>query len=334
MKIFFHPTTFRHQPGLEYFNAEPQPHADSIARANSINRALRAWSEADFVVSKPVSLSSLQTIHTADYLAFLARIARHAQRIYPSVFHTGSLPRSVQARYPLQILAGDFVTDTYTPLHALAVEAAVASAGCARAAAAAVAAGERVAYAFCRPPGHHALSDRAGGYCYVNNAAVAAQTLAARGKKVAIVDFDYHHGNGTQDIFYTRRDVLFVSLHARPEKAFPHFSGFASEQGAGRGRDFTHNVPLPLGMRDAQYAAQLRRTLRRVRAFAPDYLVLSAGFDIHRSDPLGKFRLSDAAIRGIGREIAAMAVPTVIVQEGGYNPKTIGNLVRMFLEQW
>jgi len=189
--------------------------------------------------------------------------------------------------------------------------------------------GQPLAYALCRPPGHHAGTDLYGGYCYLNNAAIAAQHLAgglerAERHRVAILDIDFHHGNGTQQIFYEREDVLFVSIHADPAREYPFFAGYADERGAGAGLGYTLNYPLEAGVADGRYLAVLDRALAAVAEYAPRYLVLSAGFDTFGGDPIGDFALSTAAYPAIGRRIAALGLPTLVVQEGGYAIAALG----------
>jgi acetoin utilization deacetylase AcuC-like enzyme len=201
--------------------------------------------------------------------------------------------------------------------------AALASANCALSAAEAVANGERTAFALSRPPGHHAGKDYAGGYCFINNAAVAANWLSAKGR-VALLDIDYHCGNGTQDIFYDRNDVLAISLHADPQFEYPHFAGYANETGTGAGLGFHKNIPLEKGTDDARYLSALEGALSLIHSFAPTYLVVSAGMDIYADDPLGLINVTTQGIGEIGKRISALSLPTVIVLEGGYNNDALG----------
>ncbi len=182
--------------------------------------------------------------------------------------------------------------------------------------------GERFAYALCRPPGHHAERRIYGGFCYFNNSAIAAQYLSRQGK-VALLDIDYHHGNGGQDIFYSRADVLTVSIHGHPSHAYPNFSGYSDERGEGLGLGFNKNFPLEPPVDDERYLGVLERALNVVRTFGPRYLVLSIGFDIMRGDPTGAFALTAQGMQRIGRRIGRVGLQTLIVQEGGY---AIGNL--------
>lgn len=184
----------------------------------------------------------------------------------------------------------------------------------------------RAAYALARPPGHHAAADSYAGYCFLNNAAIAAQAWSERGARVAILDVDYHHGNGTQQIFYDRDDVLFVSLHADPVDEYPFFLGFASEHGVGAGDGYTHNFPLPLGTTWNGYGPALDAASKTITRFGPDALVVSLGVDTAAEDP-DRFELVADDFTRIGRGIGALQLPTLLVQEGGYDLGVIGRNV-------
>jgi acetoin utilization deacetylase AcuC-like enzyme len=198
-----------------------------------------------------------------------------------------------------------------------AYAAARAAVDCAVSAADLLLKGERLAYALCRPPGHHAERRVYGGFCYFNNAAIASHRLSARGK-VAHLDIDYHHGNGTQDVFWERSDVLTISIHGHPNHSYPYFSGFADEVGEGEGRGFNRNYPLPEGVDDRRYLEVLDLALREISTFKPWALVVSLGFDVMKADPTGSFVLTPAGLRKVGEELGRLDVPTLVVQEGGY----------------
>ena len=181
------------------------------------------------------------------------------------------------------------------------------------------------AFALCRPPGHHAAYDMYGGYCFLNNAAIAAQNMRDNGMaRIAIVDVDFHHGNGTQDIFYTRDDVLFASLHGDPMDAFPHFLGHADETGSGKGVGFNHNYPMPPGTPFETWRAALADALAKVNAFKPDALIVSLGVDTFETDPISFFKLQSPDFTTFGADIAALKLPTLFVMEGGYDIAEIG----------
>ena len=192
-------------------------------------------------------------------------------------------------------------------------------------AAALVSEGERAAYALCRPPGHHAGSSTYGGYCLLNNAALAAQCLLDDGcRRVSVIDVDYHHGNGTQEIFWERDDVFFVSIHGTPDTEYPYYLGYADEQGAGRGEGHTLNLPLPEGIGWDEYRVALATALEAVRRHAPDAIVVSLGVDTFEADPISAFRLTARHYPMIGASLAGLDCPTVLVQEGGYAVAEIG----------
>jgi acetoin utilization deacetylase AcuC-like enzyme len=221
--------------------------------------------------------------------------------------------------------------DTYTPIASKTYEAARSAVDVTLTGAKYLLGGEQIVYALCRPPGHHAEYKTMGGYCYFNNAAIAANYLSKHGG-VAILDIDFHHGNGTQQIFYYRPDILYVSLHADPHEKFPYSSGFANEQGAGEGFGFNRNYPLPLGTTNEQYLGVLLKALRDVQTFNPKFLIVSAGFDTYEKDPIGGFKLTIPFYQTIGKEIANLHLPTIIVQEGGYYIEDLGRIALSFLK--
>jgi acetoin utilization deacetylase AcuC-like enzyme len=220
---------------------------------------------------------------------------------------------------------GAYCLDTATPIVEGTFPAALAAVDVALTAADLVVAGERLAYALCRPPGHHAAREMYGGYCFFNNAAIVAQNLAKDGGRVAILDIDYHHGNGTQQIFWERDDVLYVSLHGDPARAFPYFSGHADERGAGRGKGCTRNVPLPAGAEIARYLEALDNACELVERFAPDApLIVSLGFDTYVDDPISDLALRTEDYAIVAARISRLGLPTILIQEGGYAIEAIG----------
>ena len=277
---------------------------------------------------------ALARIHAPRYLAFIEHAwdewvaidpANATQDALPSVWPAPGmrfdvLPESFAARMGL------FSFDAGTPLTAGSWAAARAGAACALTAARAVAAGhERSAFALSRPPGHHAGADFFGGYCFLNNAALAAQALRDGGAaQVAVLDVDYHHGNGTQAIFYERADVLTVSIHGDPRTEYPFFLGHADERGAGAGAGFNLNLPLPRGTDFTRWRAALHTGLAAIRSFGADALVVSLGVDTFEGDPISGFTLRSADYLHVGEDIAAANLPTVFVFEGGYAVAEVG----------
>ncbi|MCL4068898.1 histone deacetylase family protein [Pseudomonas sp. GX19020] len=220
---------------------------------------------------------------------------------------------------------GRYAVDMSSPILAGTWEAARAGVDCALTGVQLIEAGEAAAFALCRPPGHHAGRDYFGGYCFLNNAAIAAQQFRTRGaERVAVLDIDYHHGNGTQDIFYDRGDVLTVSIHGDPVQEYPYYIGFADETGEGAGAGANLNLPLPWGADFTAYSAALDEGLQRIRAFAPERLVVSLGVDTYQGDPISHFRLQSADYPQIGAKIAALGIPVLFVMEGGYAIEAIG----------
>jgi acetoin utilization deacetylase AcuC-like enzyme len=204
-------------------------------------------------------------------------------------------------------------------------EATMSSAASVQTAQQLIANGEPCAFALCRPPGHHATTDMYGGYCFLNNAAIAAQMFLDQGaKRIAILDVDFHHGNGTQDIFYRRKDVLFVSLHGQPEDAFPYFLGYRDERGEGDGEGFNLNYPLPPGTGYGKWGPALADGLKQIRKYGPDALVVSLGVDTFKDDPISFFKLKSDDFARYGERIAGLHLPTLFVMEGGYAIDAIG----------
>ena len=263
-----------------------------------------------------------------DYIRRACAEIPEGTSLYPYVF-----PVRNAARPPrdLQYTAGYYCIDTFTPLNRNAWPAARRAADAALTAASAVRDGARFAYALVRPPGHHAERKLFGGFCYLNNAAIAAESLVHLGR-VAILDVDYHHGNGQQDIFYERSDVLTVSLHGHPSHAYPFFTGFEDERGRGAGEGFNLNLALPEGLDGPGYAAALEVALERVRAFAPRFLVVALGLDTAKGDPTGSWNLSPDDFERNGARIRALGLPVIVVQEGGYRTAGLGAAARGFFD--
>lgn len=331
--VLFDPIQLDHHPKYEWTFGRKIAHPETAQRAERILAALEE-EPALFRLQAPKKApprADLARIHDPR-LTTLYRSALDLPRgttFYPSVFpkrhQTKPDPRDIHQ-------AGYFCFDSGTPLASTTYSAAMGSAACAVAAAAAVSGGRHGhAYALCRPPGHHAQRDLFGGYCYFNNAALAASRLRRHGRG-AIVDIDFHHGNGTQALFYRDPSVFFASIHGHPRDFYPYFSGLARERGEGRGEGSTLNVPLPEGCDGQEYLRVLRRrVLPAVRAFRPAWLVVSAGFDTHRVDPIGAFELETSDYVTVGEDLGRLGLPTVVVQEGGYATKVLGRNVVSFL---
>jgi acetoin utilization deacetylase AcuC-like enzyme len=233
---------------------------------------------------------------------------------------------------PVAARLGWWCFETTTPIMQTTYEAARSSVDVALSAAALVTGGERFAYGLCRPPGHHAARAAYGGYCFFNNAAIVAHDLArSTGSKVTVLDVDYHHGNGTQQIFYARDDVQFVSLHGDPVRAYPFVTGHADEVGAGRGDGTTSNFPLPAATNDDDYLVVLASACEDIVEFGPSMLVVSLGLDTYYLDPISDLALTADGFESCGAMIAALGLPTVLLQEGGYADDDLGENVRRWL---
>ncbi|MEO5941443.1 MAG: histone deacetylase family protein [Candidatus Limnocylindrales bacterium] len=312
---------------------------------------IRTNLEADggFVIEAPTEhgVDPILAVHDAGLVRYIDEAWREAraQRIdrpnliadtFPNFrMFEGMSPEFLAGLAETQFAAGRagwWGLDTANPLVAGTAAAARAAVDVALTAADLVLGGERAAYGLCRPPGHHAARSMAGGYCFFNNAAIAAEAIVtATGERVAILDVDYHHGNGTQQIFWRRGDVLYVSLHADPERQYPFFLGQADEAGEGEGRGANLNLPLPAGTDDEAYLAALDRGLAAIADTPGDVIVVSLGFDTYGHDPIGDFALTTAVYHECGRRTAALGRRLVILQEGGYHRPSLGANARAWL---
>ena len=284
-----------------------------------------------FVAVEPRAFprSHILEVHAPDFVNYLQKVCSdlpEGRSVYPYVF---PIRNATRPPTDLPTRAGYYCIDTFTPLHRNAWLAARRAVDCAMTAASHILGGSRLAYALVRPPGHHAERRTFGGFCYLNSAAVAANFLSKAGT-VAILDVDYHHGNGQQDIFYERADVLTISLHGHPRFAYPYFSGFEDERGAGPGEGFNHNFALPEHLAGPAYSGHLERALAEVRAFRPRFLVVCLGLDPGKGDPTGTWSLASADFERNGLAIGALGLPTLVVQEGGYLTRNLGAHARSF----
>lgn len=275
--------------------------------------------------------SVITEVHEHHFFTYLKTVCKKLAKdkpVYPDTFPVRRPDRRPRL-FPEQ--AGYYCIDACTPLDGNAYAAARAAVNVAMTGAEELLAGRRVVYALCRPPGHHAERRVYGGFCYFNNAAIAAHHLAKQ-TKTAILDIDYHHGNGTQDIFYERSDVLTVSIHGHPDHAFPYFSGFGEETGTGEGLGHNLNLPLRMASDEKAYLAALDKALRVIRKFRPEVLIVSLGLDILRGDPTGTFVLAPGAMEDIAAHLKQLDLPLLVVQEGGYNLRKIKQGVSHFFK--
>lgn len=304
-----------HDPRSEYYDGSEDAYAERAARVNQILKTLVAGNFPLREVVDSVDTTVIAKLHSTHYIHYLqnqcAKISDDKQ-IMPTVF----------------------IRDTNTPVVRGTYKAAIKSASIAIDAAQELLQGnESVVYALCRPPGHHAENDAMSGYCYFNNAALAAEKLAQGGRRVAVLDIDYHHGNGTQQLFYERSDVLYISIHADPEVAFPYRTGYADELGKDAGQGYNFNFTLPKTTTAEEYLSVLDTAIAKVTEYKPDYLVISLGFDAYKHDTLtGGLGLDEADYTTIGNTIAQrLPLPTVVIQEGGYNVEKLGDLAVQFI---
>jgi acetoin utilization deacetylase AcuC-like enzyme len=332
MITFFSEQHVQHAPQHEFFRGERVPCFESPARARFVQQQLMARGH---VLREPGTDSRpvLALIHTSRYLAFLegawadwlALEPGNADRQpFPSVWPVRSLRADVEpANFTARL--GLYSMDNGSPLSAGTWAAAKAGADAAVSATRLLRAGEHAVFCATRPPGHHAGADFMGGYCFLNNAAVAAQALRTQGcRRVAVLDVDYHHGNGTQSLFYERADVLFVSLHGDPRTEYPFYLGHADETGRGAGEGFNLNLPLPAGSAASTWFEALELACARIARHGADALVVSLGLDTFAGDPISTFALQADDFSRLGERLGRLGMPTVFVLEGGYAAAELG----------
>lgn len=327
MKAVFDDRQRIHDPRHFMANGVRLPNPEQPERINRLHTgALEAG--CTFAAPEDHGLGPVAAVHSAEYLAFLQTIHERWQRIpdageevIPNVHpdrRTASYPKSAVGQ------AGFHQADTACPIGAGTWESAYWSAQTALSAADLLTAGERQVYALCRPPGHHAFGDLAGGFCFLSNSAIAAEYLLRQGRRPAVLDIDVHHGNGTQGIFYERPDVLTVSIHADPVRFYPFFWGHAHERGAGAGLGANLNLPLPRGTGDDDYMKTLDAARRRIEAFGTDTLIVALGLDAHENDPFQGLAVTTPGFERICREISGWGLPVLAIQEGGYLSDDLG----------
>jgi len=333
MITFYNHLHAQHQGKLEMFRGELVPCFEVPARADHVLAELQRRGLGTVQPPHTFDDSALATVHSPRYLQFLEAAWADWVALDPANAARDALP----SVWPIRTLRSDLVPDNFaarmglfsydtgTPLTAGTWVAARAGAHCALSAAQQVLQGDRAAFALSRPPGHHAGADFFGGYCFLNNAALAAQHLRGAGmRKVAVLDVDYHHGNGTQAIFYDRPDVFFASLHGDPRTEYPFYLGHADETGAGAGLGCNLNIPLPRGTGFAAWMEALEHSLRSIAAFGAEALVVSLGMDTFAGDPISGFTLQSEDYLRVGERLAAAGLPTVLVFEGGYAVAEVG----------
>ncbi|MCA9280862.1 MAG: histone deacetylase family protein [Phycisphaeraceae bacterium] len=313
----------------EIHHVKERGYVEAPARVRAILKGIEPTGRFVRVDPKHYPEKHIREVHDGalvDYLKKACAEVPEGRSVYPYVFPVRNQTRPPKDR---AYAAGYYCIDTFTPINANAWKAAVRAVDCSLTAADAILAGQRLAYALVRPPGHHAEHKVFGGFCYFCNAAVAAHHLSRHGR-VAILDIDYHHGNGQQDIFYARRDVLTVSIHGHPSFAYPFFTGFDEETGQGEGEGFNLNITLPERIDAKKYASALDNALSRIASFAPDFIVVALGFDTGKGDPTGTWPLTPEDFASNAQRISALGLPTLVIQEGGYRTVTLGSNARAF----
>jgi acetoin utilization deacetylase AcuC-like enzyme len=333
MKTFYNHLHAQHQGKVEMFRGALVPCFEVPARADHVLAELQRRQLGAVLEPQAFDEAALTAIHSPRYLNFLATAwdqwvaldAANADKdILPSVWPTRTFRTDIEPdNFAAKV--GLYSYDAGTPFTSGTWVAARAGAHCALSAAQAVLAGDRAAFALSRPPGHHAGADFFGGYCFLNNAALAAQHLRNAGMhKVAVLDVDYHHGNGTQAIFYDRPDVYFASIHGDPRTEYPFYLGHADETGSGAGLGANLNLPLPRGTDYATWAQALETALAGIAKFGADALVVSLGMDTFEGDPISGFKLKTDDYLRIGERLAKAGLPTVFIFEGGYAVEEVG----------
>jgi acetoin utilization deacetylase AcuC-like enzyme len=329
MKTFYSPAHLGHAPKEEFEAGRLAPAVEIPARAERVKARIEERKVGPILSPQEFGNEPILRVHEADLVGFLGEAHDEWIKRYGA-----SAPDAIASSWPARGLRtrrsgdvesrlGSFVFDTATPITKGTWSATRAAVNVALSAAQAIREGDRAAFALTRPPGHHAGADLFGGYCYLNNIAIAAQWLADTGMRPAILDVDYHHGNGTQAIFYSRSDIFFCSLHADPSFAFPHFLGFADERGDGAGENANLNLPMPSGTDWSFYSQALAQAMDSIASFGPDVLLVSLGLDTFERDPISQFQLKSEDYLRMGGGIAKLGKPTLFVFEGGYDLESL-----------
>jgi acetoin utilization deacetylase AcuC-like enzyme len=337
MKIFGHDAHCAHEAKCELVPGDLVPTIEIADRIDHVSAVLAERGFSALADCAPATRDDLLVVHDRDYLSFLETAwDEWAQNYDPALDgigfvwpHRNRPPRAPKA---IEGKLGYYFFDGVSPITEHVWSAAIGAAGAARAAATHLSATGEPAFALVRPPGHHACRNMGGGTSYINHTAFAAATLGSAGARIAVLDVDAHHGNGTQDVFWQSSSVLTVSIHVDPAHDYPYFSGYADEPGAGAGEGFNMNVPLAPGSTWPAYGDALAAATMRIRDFSPDFMVIALGVDAYKGDPSGKLNLEQEDFSRIGEVIAALRCPKVFVFEGGYDRAAIGDCVARVLE--
>ncbi|MGZ5935208.1 MAG: histone deacetylase family protein [Rhizomicrobium sp.] len=338
MKTFYTPAHLEHAPPEEFEGGRMNPAVEVPARAERVRAEVERRKLGPILAPSDFGMEPIARVHDAGLVRFLGEASELWRKRYgedaPPAIPSAWPARGLRDRFEgdVESRLGTYAFDTATPIVKGTWGAALAAANTALSAARAIRNGERSAFALTRPPGHHASADVFGGYCYLNNVAIAAQWFVDQGLKPAILDVDYHHGNGTQSIFYRRADVFFASLHGDPSFAYPHFLGFADEAGEGKGEGANLNLPMEMYTDWRGYSDSLALALERIKTFGPDVLLVSLGLDTFENDPISKFKLTKQDYLRMGEAIAGATLPTLFMFEGGYNLDALAEITANVLE--
>ena len=338
MKTFYTPAHLEHAPPEEFEGGRMNPAVEVPARAERVRAEVERRKLGPILAPSEFGMEPIARVHDAGLVRFLGEASELWRKRYgddaPPAIPSAWPARGLRDRFEgdVESRLGTYAFDTATPIVKGTWGAALAAANTALSAARAIRNGERSAFALTRPPGHHASADVFGGYCYLNNVAIAAQWFVDQGLKPAILDVDYHHGNGTQSIFYRRADVFFASLHGDPSFAYPHFLGFADEAGEGKGEGANLNLPMAMYTDWRGYSESLALALKRIKTFGPDVLLVSLGLDTFENDPISKFKLTKQDYLRMGEAMAGATLPALFMFEGGYNLNALAEITANVLE--
>jgi len=321
MKCFYHPSQKLHYPKTYLSRGQMRKPQEIPDRVDAMLAGLK---RLNLGVTEPqdFGMEPLLAVHDKGYLAFL-KTAHQRWKEIPQDWGD-EVMSNIYVRHPNPLRgilaeAARYLADGSCPIGEHTWTSSYWSAQSAVAGAEAILAGDHKAYALCRPPGHHARHDAAGGFCYINSAAVAAQHLRSKFKRVAVLDTDMHHGQGVQEIFYARDDVLYVSVHGDPTNFYPVVAGFDDEQGEGAGKGFNHNLPMPHGASEQVFFESVDKAIETLNQFKPDAVVLALGFDVYKDDPQSLVAVTIEGFEKLGRIVSDLSLPTLVVQEGGYH---------------
>lgn len=331
MKAFFHPSQDKHAPQSYLNRGKMRPPQELPTRTPELIKGLEALGIAP-IEATDHGMDMINKVHDLGYLRFLESAHRRWPSDWGEEVMSNIFVRSPNALRGILAESARYQADGSCPIGPHTWEAAYWSAQTALSAANELLAGKRRAYALCRPPGHHARVDAAGGFCYLNNAAIAAEALRGNFGRVAILDPDMHHGQGIQEIFYERDDVLYISIHGDPTNFYPVVSGYEDERGVGKGYGYNINLPMPHGSPESAFFERLQEAADATRLYQPDVLVVALGFDVYEEDPQAKVAVTTPGFARMGGIINDLNLPTLVVQEGGYHLDSLARNARSFFE--